>query len=68
VRQQTSITSKKDNKIETSDKKFSLAIDRLVVKRSEVTFVIGKTGCGKTALLNAIMNEMDNHFDSIEKQ
>jgi ABC-type branched-subunit amino acid transport system ATPase component len=34
----------------------------LNIHASELTFVIGRIGSGKTALLNAIMNEMDNIF------
>ncbi len=41
---------------------FELKIDSLQVRASELAFVIGRIGSGKTALLHAIMNEMDNIF------
>ena len=45
-----------------------LVIDELSIPRAQLTFVVGQIGAGKTALLHAIMNEMDNHFGCEEAE
>jgi len=39
---------------------FLLKIEDLYIKKNSINMIIGKIGSGKSALLNAILNEMDN--------
>lgn len=34
----------------------------MTIEKNRITFVIGKVGAGKSALVNSIMNEMENIF------
>ncbi len=36
-----------------------MKIQRLLIKKNSMNFIIGKYGSGKSALLNSILNEMD---------
>ena len=46
-------------------KEFNLIIDDLVIETGSLNFVIGKVGCGKTALLLSMLNEMT--YENLEE-
>ncbi|EGR29164.1 hypothetical protein IMG5_161730 [Ichthyophthirius multifiliis] len=43
------------------DKNFILQIENLQILKGSITYIIGKSGSGKTALINSILNEMDSY-------
>lgn len=44
---------------------FNLKINNLAIYQNTINFIIGRVGSGKTAFLNALLNELDIRKDLI---